>query len=235
MKLALVNKKVGTIEENLKGLEEVIIENKDKGIDFYLFSEGFIQGHSALSFNYEKDIAMSASLKSEEIARVIKIAKENSVAIGFGFWENEFGGIFDSYLVVDKNGKISNKYQKISIEWLEKTMNADYRIGKVMKPFRLNDKMLLTIFADDLLANYLWDDISGYDFEISAFIVLASVKKEDYKDFMGQVLIRSNVLDKSLIVLNELSEEACGGSFVARKGQLLFNSEIEEDKLLVLK
>ena len=34
-----------------------------------------------------------------------RIARDNSIALGFGFYENNKGGIYNSYLIIGKEGE----------------------------------------------------------------------------------------------------------------------------------
>lgn len=147
-------------ENRFEGLRELL----DDGLfDLILLNEGFIQG--PLSFNYEEDIHRASSLDSEEIIKMRSLAKKHKTAIGFGFYENLKGGIFNSYMLVGKDGELEGLARSISRKWVDESQayNADYRKADSFTPIELGDKKLMVFISYDLAEGPRLNDAIDFD------------------------------------------------------------------------
>lgn len=143
-----------------------------KDLDAYFFGEGFFQGEGYPSLDYERDIYGSLSTSSREIARARNLAKAKGVALGFGFYENDRGGIYNSYMVIDKKGEVIYLHRSLA-PWPEEAC-PDYRVGKKLSSFLLEGKRFMLILGGELDMDSYLPYIIEYDDRVEAFIWASS-------------------------------------------------------------
>ena len=117
-------------EANLEAIIQACRAAHAEKADLVLFGEAALQGFEALNFDYQHDIPLAVGLSSPEIAYLSQTAKDLGLAIGVGLYLNIQGGIYSAYLVLDKKGRQTALYKRISTGWLEAKAfkNADYRL-----------------------------------------------------------------------------------------------------------
>lgn len=201
-------------EDQIKIVEEAA--KKHQEADLLLFGQAFLSGDQALSFDYKKDIWKASGLYSQEIIDLRKIAKENKSALGFGFYENQKGGIYHSYLIIDKEGESLFKHQALGRDWMEKGACADYRLGHSLGYFELKGKKISLLLGQD----FFYDDcllaLCELDDLVDCFIWLAHKKDPRAKE-------RSQILAKPIYYLTSQ------GVFLFKQGKLLERSSEGEN------
>lgn len=210
MKIAMIPlKSTMDLVENIKQIEALMPQYQ--GYDLLLFGEGYLQGYESLSFDYEKDIRKVSGLFSEEILELRRIARENCMALGFGFYENDKGGIYNSYLVLGKEGETLFKQQALSDNWQKVGACADYRRGVSLGSFLLEDRRLSILLEDDFFedAYLLW--LCELDDQVDGFIWVSA--KED-----PRARERSEILAKEVLYLVE------DKAFLLKQGKVLKES-----------
>lgn len=176
MKIGLVTlKSTGILSENIKEIKRLVAKYKD--YDLLLFGEGYLQGYGSLSFDYEKDIRRASGLFSEEVLELRRLARENSLALGFGFYENDKGGIYSSYLILGKEGESLFKHQALSGNWQKEGACADYRRGLTLGSFLFENKRFSLLLGDDFFEEdyLLW--LCELDDRVDGFLWISA--KED--------------------------------------------------------
>lgn len=141
------------VEENLNTLFAKARAAKGQGADLALFGEAFLQGFEALTFEYESDIHKCLSLGSQAIARILAFCKQEGIALGVGYYENDHGAIYASYLLVGEEGQVLANYRRVSPGWKEPGAHADYREGKHFLSVRYKGRELAVIVCGDF-----WED-----------------------------------------------------------------------------
>lgn len=209
MLVGLFNLRSDNLEENLDLIRSTL-ENTQA--DIYLFGEGYLQGRDYPSFDYEKDIYKSLSKQSIEIVGLRKLAKETGKVLGFGYFENIKGGIYNSYLVIDGQGDIILETSALGRDWMKDVKNPDYRQGQVHRSFEVNGKRFLIMLGGDF---YLEDQLIWYveyDDRADAFIWLDRDSSEGY-------LEQSQILFKDVYALRD------DGAYHLRQGNVLAQDE----------
>ncbi len=176
MTLGLFNLSGKDLEDNL-GLIRRTLE--DYSCRLYLFGEGFLQGPDYPSFDYEKDIYRTISSSSIEIAGLRKLSKDKGVALGFGYFENVSGGIYNSYMVIDR-GQVIFENSAVSRGWMKKDAHADYRQGKALKSFKLEGRRFLPVLGFDFFLEDLLIWLVEYDDRVDYFIWLDRSNLEEF-------------------------------------------------------
>lgn len=218
MKLALVmTKNTMDLDKNIKQMEVAARKNED--CDLLLFGEGYLQGHGSLSFDYEKDIRGASGLFSEEVIKLRRIARDNSIALGFGFYENDKGGIYNSYLIIGKNGETLFKHQGLTSSWQKEGACADYRQGYSLGSFTLENKRFSLLLADDFFneAYLLW--LCELDASVDAFLWIAN--KEDFR-----------FKEQSQILAKPIYYHAGDKAYFLKQGKII-NSSNEKEELII--
>ncbi len=95
MRIALAA--LGFVNKDINHNKMVIIDtlnNLKNKVDIVLFGEAFLQGFDSLSFDYEKDKYIPLSIYSDVIREIIETAKNNQIAVSFGFIEKEDNKVY---------------------------------------------------------------------------------------------------------------------------------------------
>jgi predicted amidohydrolase len=226
MKLGLVSaySHNNDMHQNVKTIVKYLSENHH--LDFLLFSEAFIQGFNALSWNYDIDINIAIPKDSNIFNPIKEASKKYNTSVGFGYYERDNKNIYCSYMIIDNHGNIINNYRRLSIGWkvVSKT-NEYYREGTKLIPFTLNNYNFMTIICGDL-----WDDNiksrvinttlknnidiilwpNHLDYEIKQF----NEEIDDYKE-------RSTDIKVPLLLINDHSNSSHGGAVIFKDNHIL--------------
>jgi predicted amidohydrolase len=227
--------RLADLSYNLKAISHAIEEAARKEADLVLFGEASLSGFEALTFDYQEDLKHTLGLRGPEIASLQDVCRQNKIAAGFGFYENDGGGFYSTYLVVGADGQIIDRYHRISPGWKEAKACADYREGEDFRVFQLADKKLCTLVCGDLWEPSLLERIAALDPLVDAFlwpvhtdISLRAWEKANYDfqdpDNVSRIAYRhqSSILAKPVLFINNYVEEegrAKGGLYYWEKGQ----------------
>lgn len=154
----LTGESKNNIYENVKTIEEAILNSQE---DFLIFPEAFLQERNSLNLDYKHDVELALSRKTKEIAEIKKTARDNHKAVGFGYYENDHGGLYSSYLIIDCQGREIYNYKGMS-KW-EGVLNADYMVGKSFDTFSLGGVRYSVLFIRDFFNEDLYNEISQID------------------------------------------------------------------------
>jgi len=226
MKLGLVSaySHNNDAHQNIKTIIKYL--SKNHHLDFLLFSEAFIQGFNALSWNYDIDINIAIPKDSNIFNPIKEATKKYNISVGFGYYERDNENIYCSYMIIDNCGNIINKYRRLSIGWkLVSKTNEYYQEGTKLIPFTLNNYNFMTIICGDL-----WDDNiksrvinttlknnidiilwpNHLDYEIKQF----NEEISDYKE-------RSTDIKVPLLLINDHSNSSHGGAVIFKDNHIL--------------
>jgi N-carbamoylputrescine amidase len=124
-----------------------------KGCDWICFGESFLQGFEGLTWDYAEDLKHAVGVDSSVINDIRQCAKENNIAISFGFIEESEGDLYSSYMTIDRIGDIADLFRRMSTGWKEPVASARYKEGEAFHTFELNGLTFATAICGDL-----WDD-----------------------------------------------------------------------------
>jgi N-carbamoylputrescine amidase len=151
MRIALAA--LGFINKDINYNKMVIIDtlnNLKNKVDIVLFGEAFLQGFDSLSFDYGEDKYIPLSIYSNVIREIIEAAKENKIAVSFGFIENEDNKVYSSQLTIDSEGNIVNLYRRVSKGWKETYATEEYCEGSSFSSFSFMGKRIVVGLCGDL-------------------------------------------------------------------------------------
>ena len=189
--LAAVGFRNGEITYNKEKLIKIIREYCNKS-DLILFGETFLQGFDSLSWEYDRDKEIAISADDSIIEEIREAAKENSVAVSFGYIEKAEDSLYSSQLTIGRDGKTIDNFRRVSVGWKEPIADSHYKEGDGFHKFRFEDKEFAVGLCGDL-----WDDQNVKSMkDLDAEIVLWPV----YTDF--------NYREWNESIKNEYAEQA---------------------------
>ncbi len=127
-----------------------VIKTSPKDIDLIVFGESFLQGFDSLSRNYTIDKQIAISKSDKIIKEISEHAKENNVAVSFGYFEFFNESIYSSQIVINHKGIIIHNYRRISKGWKEISANENYKEGDECSFFVLKNKKIAISLCGDL-------------------------------------------------------------------------------------
>lgn len=119
--------------------------------DVILFGESVLQGFDSLCWDYEADKNSAVSLTDAPIVRMREAARENSMAVSFGFIERIEDALYSSQIFIGADGEIVNVFHRVSVGWKEFSKTDDhYREGKHFEKFFYGGKSFAIGLCGDL-------------------------------------------------------------------------------------
>lgn len=118
--------------------------------DVVIFGEAFLQGFDGINFTVEHDMAVSVSHEDSVVHEICRLAKENAIAVSFGFIEKDCGAFFSSQMTIDKNGRIIDLYRRVSPGWKKPFAGKEYREGSGFHTFSFLGKKVAVGLCGDL-------------------------------------------------------------------------------------
>lgn len=152
MKIALASApvKTGGIEFNIASMKDAMRVVCGRA-DVIVFGESVLQGFDSLCWNYEKDKQMAVALTDAPIQKMREAAKENDLAVSFGFIERDEDVLYSSQIFIGADGEIVNVFHRVSIGWKEYTKTDDhYREGSCFERFEYRRKTFTIGLCGDL-------------------------------------------------------------------------------------
>ena len=210
------------IQKNLKVILQEIEEGRE--VDLILFNEGFLQGFDSFNFEYKLDVEIARFQNSIEIASIKDALKEKDMAIGLGYRENFKGGLYNSYMVLGKNGKEIINYRTNSTTWKVGNACADYREGEKLYSFKFKDKEVGVLTYFDLVDESNLSKLINMDAEVDLFCCNGVLSKEGFEERNRDFLKFSEILDKPILLY--LRDKNCGLVLILKHGKI-----IKEDNL----
>lgn len=202
--------------------------------DLVLFGEAVLNGFNGINFNYEEDIFKVYSLNSFELTKIRELALKNNRAIGLGFYENEKGGIYSTYMVFDKLGEVILKYQRKSKGWRTEDACSDYREGNNLKTFEFMGSKIGVMVCGDFWEDYLLDEIVDMDYDVDFFIWPVHIDYTDleWKDEIFDYRKRTEILEKPVFLIDNGHENVEKNRlYVFRQGKVLSETNEKENFL----
>jgi len=224
MKIALVSEKFidRDIFHNLSKIEYHAKDLSGKA-DMICFGEAYLQGFDALSWTYDKDKMIAISNDSETIQTIKKYAKDNYIAIAFGYFEldNANESIYCSYMVIDALGECIDHYRRVSIGWKEyKKTDKHYKEGKDFHAFDYLGKTILVGLCGDFWygknikkANKIDKDLILWPLHIDYTVEMWMREKVLYER-------QSSKLNAPVLMVNNISKTSDGGCYCFVDGKV---------------
>ncbi len=216
------------LDRNMETMHAAIGEAKSQGSDLIVFGEAFLNGFEALNFNYMHDAMKALFIKGREITQIRRWAFEHRMAVGFGFYENDGGYLFSSYLVIDRHGEIKGHYRRVSEGWREKNTSVEYKEGDRFITFKLDQTNITVLVCGDFWEDRLLMPIIDKDMETDLFLwpVHCDYSVGQWRDsIQEEYRTRSQILAKPVLFVNnyiDQEDRAKGGAYLWHLGRELY-------------
>ena len=196
--------------------------------DLVVFGESMLQGFESLTWDYETDRGMAVSLDDPSIAQIQNAAKQNHLAVSFGFIQKEADALFSSQLVVDNNGEILHLFHRVSEGWKAYWQtDSHYREGEKFQTFSYGGKTFSIALCGDLWTEgrpeemmHLYPDAVLWpvwcDFEAHEWNETVKYEYARQAALCGDRVLYVNPFCTDLFV----SDAATGGAACFEKGQI---------------
>lgn len=240
MKIGLAVKEFinNNIIKNMDTLKKTILETHCKQLDLICFGEAFLQGFDCLSWNYKLDKKIAISIDSIYINELREFAKENSIALAFGYLELDNDIIYSSYIFIGKDGQIVDNYRRVSPGWKEPIADGNYYLeGEQFHSFHYLGKTFISALCGDLWYLENIEAIKKINSDIVLWPVYVNFPIDEWynkelKDYLFQV----SPLNSDIFYINSLSKNpnAYGGAYHFRDNQVISCFPLGQDGILVV-
>ncbi|MBR2895275.1 MAG: carbon-nitrogen hydrolase family protein, partial [Oscillospiraceae bacterium] len=152
MRIALASApvKTGDIECNIEAMIAAMRDVRGRA-DVIVFGESVLQGFDSLCWDYEKDRLTAVSLTDVPVQKMREAARENAIAVSFGFIERGTDALYSSQIFIGVDGEIVNVFHRVSVGWKEYTKTDDhYREGERFEQFEYKGKTFAVGLCGDL-------------------------------------------------------------------------------------
>lgn len=215
-----------------KNINVILNEIKDsKDVDLILFNEGFLQGFDSFNFEYKHDVEIARFQNSIEFASIKDALKRKDMAVGFGYYENFKGGLYNSFIVLGKDGQEIIDYRTNSTHWKAKNACADYREGERLYSFRVKDSEVGVVSYFDLLDETNLPKLINMDDEVDLFFCTGILSKGEFEHRESEFLKISEIFDKPILLY--LRDETDGFVLLLKHGKVLKEDNLKmEDEYI---
>jgi len=119
--------------------------------DMVLFGECSLQGFDCLTWDYETDRQIAVSQNDPRILQIRGAARQNQIAVSFGYIENAGDALFSSQIVIDATGAVIHNFHRVSVGW-KAYWHTDnhYREGTNFEVFSHGGKRFAIALCGDL-------------------------------------------------------------------------------------
>lgn len=151
MKCALAA--IGFINGNVTHNKTVILETMQRyasKADIVVFGEAFLQGFYAANFDVAHDEKVAIRQDDLVIEEIREAAKENQIAVSFGFVEKSGEFFYSSQITIDAQGNIIDLYRRVSPGWKLPEANVQYREGPGFHVFTYMQQKIAVGLCGDL-------------------------------------------------------------------------------------
>ena len=236
---ANVTSALDDIQYNMRVMRETLIKAKNSRVDLLLFGEAFLQGFEAMSFSYADDVKKAIFQKGVEITKIRAWAKEYQMAVGFGYYENDAGGLYSSYLFIDEEGRILDNYRRVSTGWRIKKANPDYRCGRSFQTFTWRNLRLTTLVCGDFWEDKLLTAIVTHDHDSDLFLwpVHCDYTQDQWdNEACDAYRRRTEILKTPILFYNNYIDEkerAKGGAYLWHQGKTIEHTPYGSSQLSI--
>ena len=221
---------VGFINEDLQHNKQVILDTLKEcsgKVDLVLFGESFLQGFYGANFDPEHDIQIAVSRDVPIIGEIAAGAKQNAVAVSFGFIEKADETFYSSQITLDNRGNVIDLYRRVSPGWKEPFAGDQYREGNGFRCFFFQGKKLAVGLCGDLWYEENVEQMKQLEPDAVFWPVYTDFSfrewnnsiKQEYAEQAGKVC--DTVLYVNSLCLDKVGEEyARGGAALFRNGAI---------------
>ena len=182
MKIALASApvKTGNMEFNMASMLAAMRDVRGKA-DVIVFGESVLQGFDSLCWNYEKDRQMAVALTDVPIRKMCEAARENGLAVSFGFIERGTDVLYSSQIFIGADGEIVDVFHRVSIGWKEYTQTDEhYCEGDCFERFEYRGKTFAVGLCGDLWTDGRPEEMKALNADVVLWPVWCDYAAEEW-------------------------------------------------------
>lgn len=229
MKIALVSAPVKNrnMEFNLHAMIDAV-EGCSGKADLILFGESVLQGFDSLCWDYETDKLMAVALTDAPIQRICEAARENKIAISFGFIERRDHVLYSSQIFIGADGEIVNVFHRVSVGWKYYWLTDDhYREGSNFEAFDYGGKRIAIGLCGDLWTDGRPEEMKSLNADVVLWPVWCDYNAAEWNNRVKyEYAKRAALCGDCVLFVNpycadpEVTDAAAGGAACFRKGSI---------------
>ena len=180
--LAFAPVKSKNIEFNMRAMVDAIEKASGKA-DVVLFGESVLQGFDSLCWDYETDKYMAVALTDAPIQRMRETAKNNNIAVSFGFVERGEDVLYSSQIFIGADGETVNVFRRVSVGWKEyEKTDEHYREGACFERFSYGGKTFAIGLCGDLWTDGRPEEMKALNADVVLWPVWCDYKADEWNN-----------------------------------------------------
>ena len=244
MKIALASSRVITknIQYNTASVLRTMEECRWQA-DLVLFGESMLQGFECMTWQYETDRGMALSLGDPPILEICRAARQNRLAVSFGFIEKEGESLFSTQLVVSAEGEVICRFHRVSVGWKAYWLtDSHYREGEKFETFSYGGRTFSIALCGDLWTEGRPEEMQRLKPDLVLWPVWCDYAAEEWNrkakfEYARQAaLCGSTVLyaNPFCVDLTGTADRASGGAACFEKGKITAESPAGKSGILLV-
>ncbi len=215
---------------NLSQIERALSEARGKA-ELLCFGEAFLQGFSALNWDYAHDREIAVTQEDPLISRLQAMTVQYGVDLAFGYLEREEELLFSSFMVIEA-GQLLHNYRRVSVGWKEYWhTDCHYREGWQSPDFSYKGQPFRVALCGDL-----WEYPTRFATEgVLLWPVCCNYTRAEWQKEQERAYAAQGALAAGRVLLVDAVESGCAGigaAYFFEDGNVKAGSPMEEDGIL---
>lgn len=243
MKIALASAPVMNrdIEFNLQAMTDAIEDCRGKA-DLILFGESVLQGFDSLCWDYETDRLMAVALTDIPIRRICDAARENQIAVSFGFIERGDDVLYSSQIFIGADCEIVNVFRRVSVGWKEFTKTDDhYCEGEHFEKFWYGGKTFSIGLCGDLWTDGRPEEMKALNADVVLWPVWCDYKADEWNTSIKYEYAKQAALCGDCVLFVNpfcadpgVTDAAAGGAACFENGSIVMEAPSGKSGILIV-
>lgn len=228
----------GNIQYNADKIIECMRQHANKGFDLLCFGEAFLQGFDAFAFQYEKDIKLAVRTDSDCFRTIREAARQNNIAVTFGYYENAGGLLYSSQAVISDTGELVYNFRRVSQGWKEPHAdNTFYKEGTGFGIFNYKGKKISIGLCGDLWNDENVKKIRALGADVVFWPVYLDYSVELWKTEKHEYAAKAKEICRDVLLVNSIcdgEDRANGGAVHFQDGTIISELPGGQEGILVV-
>lgn len=241
MRAALVVNKVSvSLEDNLENIISYINKASDEKADLVLFPEAAVSGLNIID-EPNHDIDLGISIDGNMVKKLCETAKDRSINVAIGILEREENCLYDTAVLINRNGEIGLKYRRISKGWRDPKVDSIYKEGNEIKAYETDIGKVCFLICGDLFDDNLVNEVKKLKADYLLFPFARSFvdrtynKDKWYREELKEYLERVRMMNTRILAVNYLDDLCFGGAFTAtNEGEIVKSFELGREGIMIV-
>lgn len=233
MKIALASAPVvtGDIRHNTDAILRAVEQCRGKA-ELVVFGESVLQGFDSLRWDYETDQHTAVPLMDASIRRIRRAAKENGIAVSFGFIQRGEDVLYSSQIFIGADGGIETVFHRVSVGWKYHSItDGHYREGERFEKFHYGGKSFAIGLCGDLWTDGRPEEMKALNANIVLWPVWCDYKADEWNNNIKREYAEQAALcGKDVLLVNPFCADpdavdcAAGAGVHFRDGKIVAES-----------